>query len=690
MITENRRTPAINRIIRGAVLAFAVLLTFLTGMLSVSADGALTVSVAQVPDAVCGESYELQIEITGGTEPYTLALSSGEMPAGLELDAENSRLFGTVSGDPGVYEFTLTVTDAADQTADLPVSLTVLAEMPVTYTVSWDLDGDGTVDETQQYAYGETPYHEDGEKQGDGRTVYDLTGWDKELVPVEEDAVYTAQFQPRAAMYTVSWDFDGDGLSDLDTYYLFGETPVPPHAGKRESSPIYEYVFTGWAPVPATVTADTMYSAVFSMLPILYDVSWDLDGDGLVDQVDQYQYDDMPEEPTPSREKSNVYEYTFEGWSDVIESVSGDKSYFARYSYYPKGQPDAEKLNVSLVVLNRTGEDRKLLIRLFDGNECVAVTAGQVRNDINTNLLLENICPGSYWMLVTEAGTECVLDLQTVQIGKDAADVSVFLATVGRPLHVTADPRTGVRVLGLPASLMTKTFTNGPTGLTAEELAETSTTEIEVSLAYRTSQDVAYRELFTKKANGQTISFYLEYSIAKTDGEVTTVLDATNEKASIVIDLSRLDGLDVENQEIYVYRVALSGVAEEIKTTSNIYGEKFERNGSELILTVRECGIYAIAVEKPAGIIPLWWVLLLVDLIGLAIVILDRYIYHFAYLFRIIISIFMAASIVVVLALKSDVVEIVFAAIGWLLFVLLIINKREGDSEDTREPAKKQ
>ena len=351
MTTVNMRTPAINRIARGAVLVFAVLLALFAGMLSVFADGALAASVAQVPDAVCGEPYELQIDISGGTAPYALSLTSGEMPAGLELDGENGRIFGTVSGEPGVYAFTLTVTDAGEQTADVSLSVTVLAETPVTYTVSWDLDGDGTVDETQEYEYGEVPYHAGGAKQGDGRTVYDFTGWDKELAPVTEDTVYTAQFQPRAALYTISWDFDGDGLSDLETQYLFGETPVPPHSGERESSPIYEYVFTGWAPVPATVTGDTMYSAVFSMLPILYNVSWDLDGDGLVDQVDQYQYDDLPKEPTPVREKSNVYDYTFEGWSAAIERVSQDKSYFAKYSYSPKGQENTEKLDVDLVVL---------------------------------------------------------------------------------------------------------------------------------------------------------------------------------------------------------------------------------------------------------------------------------------------------------------------------------------------------
>lgn len=62
------------------------------------------------PDGAIGTPYSHTFTATGGTEPYSWAVTDGALPDGLELGAD-----GTVDGTPtksGEFEFTLTVTDS--------------------------------------------------------------------------------------------------------------------------------------------------------------------------------------------------------------------------------------------------------------------------------------------------------------------------------------------------------------------------------------------------------------------------------------------------------------------------------------------------------------------------------------------------------------------------------------------------
>lgn len=63
-----------------------------------------------LPDGTVGVGYAQGIAVSGGTSPYTWAVSSGTLPAGLTLSASS----GAISGTPttaGTYNFTVTVTD---------------------------------------------------------------------------------------------------------------------------------------------------------------------------------------------------------------------------------------------------------------------------------------------------------------------------------------------------------------------------------------------------------------------------------------------------------------------------------------------------------------------------------------------------------------------------------------------------
>lgn len=87
----------------------------------------LAVSTASLPDGAAGSPYSQPLVATGGTAPYTWAVVTGTLPAGLTLGTD-----GVISGTPtaaGPSSFTVRVTDSAvpAATASHLFSLTVPA-----------------------------------------------------------------------------------------------------------------------------------------------------------------------------------------------------------------------------------------------------------------------------------------------------------------------------------------------------------------------------------------------------------------------------------------------------------------------------------------------------------------------------------------------------------------------------------
>lgn len=130
------------------------------------------------------------------------------------------------------------------------------------YTISWDIDGDGNIDDSKQYAYNETPTHTDGVKPADAQFTYTFTGWSPEIASVTGDKTYTAQFNKTTNKYNISWDTDGDGNIDDVTNAAYGS--VPSHSdGYKAADAQYTYTFTGWSPSLTAVTGDKTYTAQF-------------------------------------------------------------------------------------------------------------------------------------------------------------------------------------------------------------------------------------------------------------------------------------------------------------------------------------------------------------------------------------------------------------------------------------------
>ncbi|WP_258080424.1 putative Ig domain-containing protein [Xanthomonas arboricola] len=83
----------------------------------------IVVAPSALPSATRGTAYSQTLSASGGSAPYTYALASGTLPAGITL-ASNGTLSGTATVE-GSFNFTVTATDAGSFTGNQAYTLTV-------------------------------------------------------------------------------------------------------------------------------------------------------------------------------------------------------------------------------------------------------------------------------------------------------------------------------------------------------------------------------------------------------------------------------------------------------------------------------------------------------------------------------------------------------------------------------------
>jgi Putative Ig domain len=89
----------------------------------------LQITTSTIPAGQVGAAYSTQLTASGGTTPYTWSLSSGALPAGMNLTASTGAFSGTPTTS-GSFTFTVKVTDSTTptaQTATKSVTFTVAA-----------------------------------------------------------------------------------------------------------------------------------------------------------------------------------------------------------------------------------------------------------------------------------------------------------------------------------------------------------------------------------------------------------------------------------------------------------------------------------------------------------------------------------------------------------------------------------
>jgi hypothetical protein len=85
---------------------------------------AFTITTSSIPFAVEGTPYSDVLTASGGQPPYQWSISSGSLPAGLQLGASTGTLSGTAT-QSGTSTFNVRGTDAASHTAQQSLSLLV-------------------------------------------------------------------------------------------------------------------------------------------------------------------------------------------------------------------------------------------------------------------------------------------------------------------------------------------------------------------------------------------------------------------------------------------------------------------------------------------------------------------------------------------------------------------------------------
>jgi hypothetical protein len=119
--------------------------------------GTLAVSTATLPSGNIGVSYSQTLAATGGTAPYTWAVTSGSLPSGLTLTTAGL-LSGTPTA-PASYTFTLTVTDGVTATASQSYTVVIGSTFTITTATPLPTGSVGTpYSATFSAVGGTTPY----------------------------------------------------------------------------------------------------------------------------------------------------------------------------------------------------------------------------------------------------------------------------------------------------------------------------------------------------------------------------------------------------------------------------------------------------------------------------------------------------------------------------------------------------
>jgi outer membrane autotransporter protein len=135
-------------------------------------DVPVTVSPGAVPDATAGQPYSQTLSASGGTAPYSFAVTSGALPPGLSLNSS-----GLLSGTPragGDFTFAVTATDGsgapgpfsgtrgytlrvADAVIDLPSATLPVGAVGSSYNASIPAASGGTAPYTYATTAGQLP-----------------------------------------------------------------------------------------------------------------------------------------------------------------------------------------------------------------------------------------------------------------------------------------------------------------------------------------------------------------------------------------------------------------------------------------------------------------------------------------------------------------------------------------------------
>ncbi|MCQ2203534.1 MAG: leucine-rich repeat protein [Bacteroidales bacterium] len=195
------------------------------------------------------------------------------------------------------------------------------------------LDFDGKELQSGNYNYGEVPSCKAPERAADAQYTYTFQGWDKQIVAVEKEETYVAEYTQVTNKYTVTFkNEDGTVLQTSEVEYdikpeYLGATP------SKATTDEYEYTFTGWDKDVVKVKEDAAYVATFSSTKRKYDIIF-ADEEGNPITTLNLEYGEMPKYggETPVKTPTAQYTYTFEKWTPDVVKVTGNATYKAQFN----------------------------------------------------------------------------------------------------------------------------------------------------------------------------------------------------------------------------------------------------------------------------------------------------------------------------------------------------------------------
>ena len=191
---------------------------------------------------------------------------------------------------------------------------------------------EGVVLQEGEVEFGQTPVYngETPTKAATAEYTYTFAGWEPEVEAVSGVATYTATFTATLNKYLIKFMNGEEELqSSLVEYgtlpaYL-GEEPT------KAATAQYTYIFSGWDPEVVEVTGEATYVAQFSSDLNSYVIKF-MNGEDVL-QDTEYDYGVTPDYlgPTPTKEATAQYTYTFSGWDAELVPVTGEATYHAVY-----------------------------------------------------------------------------------------------------------------------------------------------------------------------------------------------------------------------------------------------------------------------------------------------------------------------------------------------------------------------
>ncbi len=162
------------------------------------------------------------------------------------------------------------------------------------------------------------------------RNAAEHLGYPDEVLSLIDECLFASGITAKGNFHIVTFrDANGSLLDEVCV--RDGTAPIPPAVPAKESSPLYDFVFTGWSEDLSHVTKDVTVTAQYEPALRTYPVYF-LGEDGQVLKEERVPFGEGATPPDPPQKASDAqYEYVFTGWEGDYLSITEETYVSARF-----------------------------------------------------------------------------------------------------------------------------------------------------------------------------------------------------------------------------------------------------------------------------------------------------------------------------------------------------------------------